>query len=221
MVYLYLVPKWFFGYDVLFELAFALITLFVSFYAFRVYKLSEQNQSKLFGISFLFISISYFVQAFLNFAIISKLNEDIRLVLKINTINTLVGMEIYAHMIFVAAGLITLAYMTLKVKSAKLYSLLLVTILLSLFFSSNKLYMFYLLSSILLIYIFIHYLVNYFNKKKIKTLLVVIAFAFLLFGKIHFMFSVNHEVYYAIGHFLELIAYLLILINLVLVLRKK
>lgn len=205
-----LVPKWFFGYDIALELALAVITLIVSLYAFKIYKLSEQRQSKLFGIAFLFFSISYFIQSFLN----------ICRIIKINNINIVNSIGVYTHINFFIIGLVTLTYMTLKIKSMKTYSLLLITMLLSLLFSANKIYLFYLLSSILLIYIIIHYFINYLKNKKPKALLVLIAFAFLLFGNIHFIFSINYGLYYVIGHFLELIAYLLILIDLILVVRK-
>ena len=157
MVNIYLAPRWFFGYDVMLELAFAVITLIVGIYAFKVYKLSGQRQSKLFGIAFLFISVSYFIQSFLNFAIISKLNEKICTALKINSVDVLNSIGLYAYMLFFITGLITLVYMTLRFKSVKTYSLSLIIIILSLLFTSNSLHLFYLLSSILLIYIFIHY----------------------------------------------------------------
>lgn len=220
MANIYLVPKWFFGYDVILELAFAVITLIVGIYAFKIYKLSGQGQSKLFGIAFLFISVSYFIQSFLNFAIISKIDENICAALKINSVNVLNSIGLYAYALFFITGLLTLAYMTLGVKSAKIYSLSIIIIILSLLFTPNELYLFYFLSSVLLAYIFAHYFVNYLNNKKLNTLLVLIAFAFLLFGNIHFIFSVNHSMYYVIGHFLELIAYMLILVNLVLVVKK-
>lgn len=220
MVHLPFVPEWFFGYDVLLELAFAVITLIVSFYAFKIYKLSGQRQSKLFGTAFLFISVSYFVQSFLNFLIISKLNENICATFKINSIHFFNTLGVYTHIILFGIGLVTLTYMTLRIKNVKTYSLLLIITILSLLLSSNTLYLFYLLSSVLLIYIFVHYLTNYLNNKQSKTLLVLIAFAMLLFGHIHFIFSLNHGLYYVIGHFLELVAYLLILINLILVVKK-
>src|SRR3989338_6048850 len=40
-----------------------------------------------------------------------------------------------------------------------------------------------------------------------------------VFGKIHFLFALDHGTYYVVGHVLELAAYLLILANLILVLR--
>ncbi len=220
MTHLYhYVPSWFLGYDLLFELVFAIIALVISIYAFKVYKLTEQKQSKIFGIAFLLISTSYFIQIFLNFILILRLNENISLITKIIHLEIINTIGIYSYMFFFIAGLITLTYMTLKIKSIKTYSLLFIVIILSILLCNNT-YMFFLISSILLSYILIHYIINYINKKQAKTLLVLFAFAFLLFSSIHFIFSVNHEIYYVIGHFFELIAYILIFINLVLALKK-
>jgi formate hydrogenlyase subunit 3/multisubunit Na+/H+ antiporter MnhD subunit len=220
MANLYLVPDWFFGFDIIFELAFAIITLIVALYAFKVYRLSEQNQSKLFGWAFIFFSISYFIQSLLNFVIISKLSETICDVIKLQSVTILNAWGISIHMILLIIGLVTLAYMTLKINNPKAYSLVLLISLFSIILSLNKIYWFYFLSSILLIFIVIHYTQNYLKNKQSKTLLVLMAFLFLLFGHIHFIFAVNHALFYVIGHFLELIAYILILINLLLVLKN-
>lgn len=220
MTNIYLIPNWFFGYDIVLELTFAVIALIVSLYAFKVYELSEQYQSKLFGFAFLFFSISYFIQSFLNFAIISKLNENICNMMKMQDINFFNSLGIYIHMFFFIIGLVTLAYMTLGIRNMKVYSLILLVSFASIFFSLNKLYWFYALSSLFLIYIVSHYFINYLKNKQFKTILVLVAFGFLLFGQMHFIFAVDHVRHYITGHFLELVAYVLILINLILVLRK-
>jgi len=216
----FLVPPWFFGYDVVFEVIFALVTLAVSLYAFKIYKLSDQHQSKLFGISFLFFSFAYIMQSLLNLAILFKLNESICEVVKIQSVNTLNALGMFSHMFLFLMGLVTLAYMTLKTKNGRVYSLILVISILSLLMSFNRFYWFYFLSSILLIYICMHYLANYLKQKQANTLLPLTAFLFLLFSHFHFIFAVNHSIYYFLGHILELAAYILLLINLTLILKK-
>jgi len=220
MINIYVVPEWFFGYDIVLELIFAVVTLLVSYYAFKVYKLSGQDQPKLFGISFLLISLSYIIQSIFNFIFVDKL-EDITSYQSIININILHALGVYSHILFFVLGLITLTYMTLKVKNIKISSLLFIIVLVALFFSSNVLYSFYLISSILLAYILLFYIINYWKNRQHKTILVLIAFAFLMFGNVHFIFSMNHSLYYVIGHLLGLIAYMLILANLVLVIRKS
>jgi hypothetical protein len=216
----FIIPSWFFNYGIIFTLAFAIITLAVGLFAFKIYKLSEQKSAKLFGISFIFISLHYFIQSFLNFSIVSTLNQNICNVMKIENINTLSVLGAYSHMFLFVIGLATLTYMTLKVKNKTVFALILALPLVSIIFSLNKLYLFYAMASIFLIFISIHYLKNYLKNRQVKTLFILIAFIFLLFGNLHFLVSVNHGVYYVIGHFLELVAYILILLNFILVLKN-
>ncbi|MBI2542257.1 hypothetical protein HYV80_06115 [Candidatus Woesearchaeota archaeon] len=136
-------------------------------------------------------------------------------------VHSLSNFGIYSHMILFITGLVTLAYMTLKIKNINAYALFLAAILAVLLLSSNKLYFFYALSSILLIYISFYYLENYLKSRKMSTLIVFTAFLFLLFGKIHFIFSIDHGTFYVAGHLLEFVAYTLILINLIDVIRRK
>ncbi len=215
-----IVPHWFAGYNVILEMIFFAITLLVGTYALRIYKLAGQRQSKLFGISFLFISAAYFIQSILNFAASYSMAEGCSMQ-SMTALHSLSNAGIYAHMILFMTGLVTLAYMTLKIKDIKAYGLFLTAILAALLLSSNKLYFFYALSSILLVYISFYYLRNYLKSRKMSALIVFAAFLFLLFGKIHFIFSVGHGAFYVAGHLLELVAYALILINFISVIRRK
>jgi hypothetical protein len=217
MASVFSIPNWFFGYDVIFELFFAIITLAVALYAFKVYRLSNQEQPKLFGLAFLSFSISYFVQSILNYLIITEAAKTICEVVKIQSVALFNAIRIYIHMFFFIVGLVTLAYMTLKIKSPKTYLLLLASFLLTFFIVANKIPWFYMASSLLLVFISLFYLFNFLENKQPKTFLV---FLFLLFGHLHFIFSLNHVIYYAMGHFLELLAYILILINLLLILKN-
>ena len=216
----YLVPEWFFGYDIIAELIFALITFFIGLYSFKIYKLTGQKQSQLFCFSFLFISLAYILQSFLNFALLYEINEQVVSFLQLKEISTLVAIELYTYIIFYMIGLITLTYMTLKIKSKRVYSLLILLTLTSLIISSNKLLLFGVISSILLAYICIHYVTNYLAHKQRKTLLVAIAFALLFLSTIHFNFSINHYYPYFGGHILALFAYSLLLTNLLLVIKR-
>jgi hypothetical protein len=210
-------PSWFFGIDVGLELAFAVVTLIVALFALKIYRLSDQQQAKLFGISFLLISISYFIQSLLNYLIISKLDQNISSVMKLQSVIFLDTIEIYAHMVLMMAGLALLAYMTFRTTKLRLYLLLLISSLGAIFMSENTLYMFFLMTSLYLLFICWHQFDTYIRNRDTKTLLIVLAFILLLFGQIHFIISVNHELFYVIGHVLELLAYLLVLWNFYLV----
>lgn len=216
----YLIPQWFFGYNVLLELVFAVVTLLVGIYAFRVYKMSGQGQSRLFAISFIFISISYFIQSLFNFLIVSELNREVCNAIKLSNINTLNALGVYSHIFFFISGLLILTYMTLKTKSIKVFSIIFILSYAMLWLSIDTMYAFYFLSSVLLAYITIYYISSYIKRRRIGNLMVLIAFAFLFFGSVHFILSINHSLFYALGHILGLVAYILILANLVMIIRK-
>ncbi|MEK6947540.1 MAG: hypothetical protein AABX32_08095 [Nanoarchaeota archaeon] len=215
-----IVPHWFFGYNVLLEMLFFAITLLVGAYALKIYQISGQRQSKLFGISFLMISASYFIQSVLNFASSYSMADGCN-TQTMSLAYTLNIAGIYAQMLLFTVGLVTLAYMTLRIKNLKAYFLFAAIAIGTLLASSAKLYFFYIISSILLIYISFFYLRNYLQSRKANALIVFIGFLFLLFAKIHFIFSINHGAFYVAGHLLEFVAYVLILINLISVIRRK
>ncbi|NOZ80637.1 MAG: hypothetical protein GXP63_03095 [DPANN group archaeon] len=216
----YLSPSWFFGYDVVLELLFAAIALMVSIFAFRIYKATGQKQIRLFGASFACISLAYLIQSLFNYLIISKANEHICRALKIRSIAWFDAVGLYAHILFMTLGLVTLVYMTFKTEKSRILWLLIATSLLGIFLSMNTLYMFFLFSTIYLMFISWHFITNYLQNRQKKTLLIAVAFLFMLFGSVHFLMAVDHRAFYAIGHVLELVAYSLILLNLYLV-RKR
>ena len=215
-----IVPHWFAGYNAILEMLFFAISLLVGAYALKIYRLSGQRQHKLFGISFLMISASYVIQSVLNFLSRYSMGGGCNMQ-TMSSMHTLNIAGIYAHMFFFITGLVTLAYMTLKIRDLKAYFLFAAIAIGALFFSSNKLFFFYVISSILLIYISFYYLKNYLQSKKANALIVFIGFLFLLFAKIHFIFSIDHGAFYVAGHLLEFVAYALILINLISVIRRK
>ena len=213
-------PDWFFGWDVVLELSFAIITMIVAFFALQVFRSTSQRQVKLLGISFLFFSASYFIQSVFNFLVFSEANEMVCSALNINSIAMFNLLGIYTHILFMTLGLVILVYMTFKTDKKRILWLLISTSILAILLSQNTLYLYFLFASIYLLFISWHFILNYFENKQKKTLLTATAFLFLLFGNIHFIFSVNHQLFYVIGHFLELVAYILILANLFLVLRR-
>jgi len=219
MEYVFLSPSWFFVYSVLLEAFFAVITMIISIYGFRVYKLTEQKQLKTFGIAFLFISFSYIIQSVLNLVILSKLDDDVALFIKLNSVYLLNLFGLYAHALFFITGLFLLTYITLNINSNRVMLLFLSVLLMAVLLSTNKIFLFYVLSSVLLIFTVWYYFSNYLKKKSVNTLLVLLAMIFLLFGTLHLMYSVENEVYYVIGHILEFIAYALLLTNLVIILK--
>ncbi len=213
-------PDWFLGYDVLIELLFVIITLIVALFGFKVYKATSQRQAFYLSWGFLLISIAYISQSIMNLLLFTELDDRIFKIMSLHSITTLNTISMYVHMFFMLLGLATLTFMTLKSKDVRTFVLITMLSLIAVFLNENVVYMFYAISSLLLIIISWYFIKNFLHNKKNTTLLIAIAFLFLLFGSIHFLFAVNHQLFYVIGHFLGLVAYGLVLLNFLMVLKK-
>jgi hypothetical protein len=213
-------PPWFFGYDIILELVFFIVALLVSIFAFKVYKKTYQKRVLLFGIGFILISFSYLIQSLFNFLSFSKLNENICVLVKIHSVSFFNFMGIIAHIIFMIAGLAILTYMTIKCDRKRTLSLLLLLPTIGLMFSKNIVIVFFIYSSLFLLFISYHFIKNYMKKKDTKSLLIALAFVLLFIGNIKFIFLSNNQVFYALGHIVNLIAYALIICNFYLVLKR-
>jgi hypothetical protein len=215
-----LTPPWFFGYSVALEFLFAVITLLVSLYALKIYRTINLNYIKYLSLSFTFISLSYIIKSIFNFLIISKVNENIFSALKIQSIVLFNAIGLYAHIFFMILGLVTLTFMTFKSEKIRILWLMIVTSLFAIFFNTNVWSMFFLFSTIYLLFLSWHFINNYLQNRQKKTMLIALAFIFLLFGNFHLLIFVKHQFSYAIGPLLEFVAYLMILINLYMVKKR-
>ncbi|MFA6461553.1 MAG: hypothetical protein WCV90_04745 [Candidatus Woesearchaeota archaeon] len=208
-------------YDVVLELLFGIISLVLSLFAFRVYKRTSQRQTKLFGIAFMFMSLSYFTQSLFNFLIISTAKGAVCKAAYVPIFNWYNFLGVYTHIILMTIGLVVLTYMTLKVQKPMLLWMMLLISLTALFFSEEHFFtVFLILSTIYFIFISIHFVNNYRKNRDRKSLVIALAFLFLLFGSINFIFCDQAELFYLIAHLLALIAYLFILWDFYLVLKK-
>lgn len=203
-------PFWFFGFDVVFSFVFAFITLAVSYYSFKFYKLSGQNKSKYLGIGFGLFSFSYILHAFFSLASFSNLEN----------FEKLVYLGTYLHMLFFIWGSATLVYMVLNLKKPGLHVLLVIMALSSFIFSGSNSYLGYITLSILLFYVFFYYLLGFIKKNNSSSFIVTLSFGLLFLSEIHFIFSSTHYLFYAAGNLIALIAYLVLLIKLVVVVTK-
>ena len=217
---IYFSPVWFFGYDIALRLIFSFISLLVAHYAYKVATLTGNEQPRLFALSFGLISAAYVIQAIFNVLMVSQFYTVDCAVNRVQAASFYDSIGLMLHMFFMTAGLSLLTFMTCKVKKQRIFWMLLLLSSLAIFSSENPLYMFFLLSTIFLLFLAGHFFDNYRKHKNRNTLIIAIAFGFLLFRSIHFVFSVQYELFYVIGRLAELAGYLLILWNFMAV-RKR
>src|SRR3989338_2560777 len=161
MAYVFVSPSWFFIYSIILEIFFAIITFILSYYAFKVYKLTDQRQSKLFSAAFLLISLSYLAQAILNLVILEQLADRVVSIINLQNVFLLNLFGLYAHALLFIMGLLVLAYLTLRLENINALFLGIAVIIVSIYMASNKTVLFYLLSTILLVSIVINYFMIY------------------------------------------------------------
>lgn len=220
MSFAYFSPKWFFGYDVVLEIVFALVTLLLALFAFRIYEVSKERQIKHFTIAFALISISYFVKSIFNFLIIYDISAALSNTIFAVPLNIVESFGNYAHAFFMTTGLLVLVYMTLRIKSWRTFALMAILSFFYLFTGQTSFH-FFLLSTVYFGFILWYYVRNYLKKKSKVTLVVSIAFLFLLLGNVEFVLVTRLQpIFHVIGHFFELFGYLFILWSFYLLRRK-
>ncbi len=221
----YHIHSGFFVYNLVFGLIFLITTSLVSIFSYRVYKLTRQDQLRLFSLAFLGFSLAYAVRSLIELITFSKLNVMLvdgmgrREIAEV--IFPLRAVSDYAFMLFFIGGQILLTYMTFKTKNRPMLFLLFGTVFLSLLLNPLPLFLFHILASLFFIIIVIHYYKNYKIKRKLQAFLVFLAFVFLFLGNLTLILSTRNPAPFTLGRILELIAYFFILTDLILIYKKK
>jgi hypothetical protein len=218
MIYSYIIPPWFIGFDIIIQFLFAIVSIAVAVYAYKVYKISKEKNIEQFSLGFLFISISYILMALVTLFIYFQISGGPReIAIEHLQLTGLVGLILYMSLFII--GLINLFWVNNKKNKKETYFLIIILGLLAVFTNFNYIAAFHLTASIILLFINFHYAKDYIKNKNHKTLLVFIAFIFLFLGHAEFLFPVTYSEY-VIAHLLELVSYTLILVSLIRTLRK-
>lgn len=215
---LYLIPKWFFGYDIALEFVFGIVSLLIALYSIHIYRLSGQRECKVFGMGFLSLALGYFSWAFINLYVVSHLVGE-TFELSIDNLGFIGAIGVYSYVLFSLLGLATLAYMTVGSRKQRAYILIVTLSILSIIFASSKPLAFYFVSSFLLLFVVSHYFYAFSRARTHGTFLSLVAFVFIFLGNIDFIFATLHDVHYVFGHVLQLIGYLLAFVGLVSTMR--
>jgi uncharacterized protein involved in response to NO len=186
---LYLIPNWFFGFDIGMEMLFAVVTILVSIIAFRIYSMTEDRKVKLFGLAFLFIGLSYIAWAGINLWFTQLIGDETR-ELSIESIATIGVIGLYSYIILFISGLINLVSTTCESYKGRAYYLLFGLSLLVIVSSINKLITFRIVSAFLLFFVAYHYFEEYLKNKNKKTLYVMLAITLLFISNVTFIFFI-------------------------------
>ncbi len=218
MALFYVLPHWFIGYGLAFELLFGIVTGLLAYYSFKVYNLCDQKECKNLGWAFASISASYVSLLIIQMAMWAKINTSSYIrAIETYSLYTMIGL--YLHVIFLLIGFATYAYVTLNLKNQRAYSLLISLSILSVIFSANVGLALNFISAVLLLYVTLHYANQYKKKHNHKVLLTLIGVSALLLARLIFAFTSFNPVLYALSHFIEFIGYTVMTVSLMKALR--
>jgi hypothetical protein len=221
MGYAYLVPRWFFGASIGLEILFALSTLFVAYYAYRVSRIYKQRGIILMTLGFGFIALSYLTKAFINIFLLREIQSGL-LALSIGNLNQLAAIGLNGYIAFYLLGVLLLVFMTFKTDNPDLFLLIAALSFLGIWFSPDNMFAFNIISSVLFCILSLYYGREYVRNRNKRTLLILLGFIGLLLSGIGFTLATGYYVNYVIAHLLELASYVLILASIFsLIIKKK
>jgi hypothetical protein len=217
------------GYGILFEFVFAIITSLLAYKAFKVYRVIGTEKVRLFFLGFFQIAIAYLVLLGLNiltlFSVMSQFNPTAYIASNMLQASVPLGFSLYhfgslIHLLLLMSGIVTLTYMTFNITNKNVFAIMQLLVFISLLSSYKILYLSHLLAIVCITYIILYYYKIYVAKENKNTLLVLLAFVFLLLGRAQFIFT-HEPVFFILGHILELVAYILFARSLAPILRRR
>ncbi|MCF7799128.1 hypothetical protein K9M74_04450 [Candidatus Woesearchaeota archaeon] len=215
-------PLWFGVTKIIIQLIFALVTLLVAFFSYKVYKLSRQRPTFLFGLGFIALSSAYFIEALFNYLLLQGVQTQHLFPAAIGVAQPL-QLSIFVvslQMLLMITGLSLLSYVTLKERGAKIFLLILSMSLVGIVMSAHVGLTFYIITSIFLLFITAQYFQRHARKPTKNSLMVFMGFGLLFLGNVQLAFAQSLSLLYISGHFISLFGYLLLLVNLLRVVKR-
>jgi len=201
-------PQWFQVFDSVFQILFALITLAITFFSYKVFKFTKDRKFKYFSLSFLLMALGYLTISFSNLllylgvydGVISRLSE-------FNIANAF----FLTFILFMLVGYMLLIIISMDLKNKRLVALLLSVVLLFVAFSYQYFIKFHMISLLLLGFIALQFYENYKQKRKVNAGLVFASFYLLAFAEIFFLATPYMNSTYVLAHGLQLTGFSLLL----------
>ena len=217
------IPLWFANSGIMLEVIFALVSLMIAFYTYKIYKISKQRYIFLFGLSFFSLGIAYFLQASINFLIQQSVNSSdiISSIMPVKQIPVfqLSILAISLHILFMISGWALLSYVTLKERNSRIFFLLTTISFIGLIFSKQLILSYYLLSSLFLGFITFQHYKKHSQQKTISSMIIFFGFGLILLGNLQLAVSAFSIIFYFLGHLTALAGYVLLLVNLIRVVK--
>lgn len=202
-------PEWFFGLDSILEGFAAIVLLLVAIVSWKAFKFTKDKRYRSFSLAF----------GLMTLGMISRAVTDIVLHQKLCAIEEVFLAGYIVYIFATLISLVMLFALTLKTKDrAPLIALILISLVLVLL-SSSYFLTFHAIAFILLAFITFHFIRNCVAKKTLSAGFVAAAFLLMTIAQVQFVVDMVWHRWYILGNIALLIAFLLLLITLIKVLK--
>ncbi len=226
MAITYVSPTWFYGIDTLFEAISLLVAFLVGYFSYKAYKFSSEKKHLYFAYSFFVIAISFFIKILTNVVIeYQSVKQAVYGLLVVTTytihrLDYFYNFGVLTQKFLMLTALMAILYLNFRLKDSKLFFLLAYFILVTTLFSHYSYYVYHLTAALILGLIAFYYSKNCRIQKTKTANLVKIAFIWLFFSQLSFIFLELSSNFYVLGEILQLTGYLFLLYAFILVLKK-
>lgn len=208
-------PGWFNTSEIILYLIFALVTFFIAYRAYKIYKLSGSRSTAIFGLAFLGLGASYFLQSILALLILNNVTfTNLSNSVASNSVFTLSMLATMIHMAAFSLALILLSYVTLKERGTKIFLLLSSITVIAMLFAKQQGMVFFLTTCIFLLFITAQYVQRFIKKPSKAKLLISAGFGMFFLGQLFLTLTYAINSLYILGLLIMLAGFLFLLSSL-------
>jgi len=185
-----LVPVWFYSYSSVVYAVTALVSFLISYFSFRLYKMSLLNMNLMMMLTFVFMGVAFSVLAATSYYTYMSSNS-------FKLYENLYGVVKYGFMGYYTLSLVAYILLTVMYLPRKFREKLFVAYMPLWYLDFTA---FHIISAVLVGYIVIMNLVNFMKKRKIDSLLVLLAFVMIELSHVMMMLTQFDAVLYLVAH---------------------
>lgn len=209
----------FYSIDLGFGLVSALVALFIAGYALKSYLLTKDRTSFFFSSAFLLIAAGLLSRVLFDYLVKFELTYNPRTV-ALQGMTSLQSTVLFFAIFLATSGYAFLIALFFKIKSKRVVALLVTLVGLLTISTSNAYLTAHILPAVLFFFILLHTTENFLKKRNRNAFLVLASFVVLFTSEMFFLLILKSINFYFVGSSLRVLAYLLLLTNVLLVLKR-
>lgn len=212
------IPTWFAGPDLAIEAAVFLLTVLITFFSYSVFRVAPDKKIKLLCVAFGAFSVATLMQTTHRFVLLFLGLDGTCSSITLHNVFFLTGGFTLIYVLLSLVAITLFLYLTLRARE-RVFWLIFVTSIVSILLSRNILPVYFALGTIYLGSCALFFISNARRIKRKTASSIALAFTFLTIAWASFTFAWVNPTFYVYGHIFELIGFVCILANLLMVLH--